>query len=456
MGDSLTPGQPAGRWILHVDMDAFYASVEALDEPSLAGRPLIVGGTGSRGVVASCSYEARAYGIRSAMPSVQARRLCPQAVFVPGRFGRYMEISRQMHEIFQRFTPLVEGISLDEAFLDVTGALRLLGSAREIGTAIRSAVGDELHLSCSVGAARVKFLAKLASEAAKPAADGSGRRPEARSGVYVIEPGHELEFLHPLPIEALWGVGPATAGRLRRLGLRTIGDLARLPPQVLETAVGKANGGHLSRLAQGIDERAVQPDREVKSISHEETYPADLRDPDALHVEALRMAHAVASRMRQAGLLSRTVTLKVRYGDFSTRTRSVTSPTPVTTGQRIAELASGLLEQMDVAPGVRLLGVGVANLMAGDAAPGEQLSLDLPPAMAEAVAAGDGGAARPDEGAGGTGEAAARAVDEVRRRFGEGAVGPAALLSGGGLRIKRPGDTQWGPSAEPQRGRPGS
>ena len=515
-------GLAAGRerWILHVDMDAFFASVEALDDPRLAGRPLIVGGAGNRGVVASCSYEARVYGVRSAMPSVQARRLCPQAVFVPGRYDRYAEVSRQMHAVFRRFTPFVEGISLDEAFLDVTGAIRLFGPPATIAGAIREQIRSELRLNCSVGVAPVKFLAKLASEAAKPRVGKPGRPPAASRleppagppaasgressggppgpaasgadsaspavgespavgrgrGVYVVERGQELAFLHPHPIEALWGVGPATARRLRGLGFATIGDLAAVDPLVLQRALGKSHGRHLAALARGIDERGVEPERPVKSVSHEETYPTDRRDQDGLRVEILRMADAVASRLRNAGLVGRTVTLKVRYGDFATHTRSATEPAPTDSGQVIAGVASKLLSSLDLAPGVRLLGVGVSNLSAHGSGPAKQLSLDL-----EAPPAGGGpGRSEPAGGAGGSGRRVVRsgggavrsggprvrssegsphgepspagepsgviaAIDAIRRRFGPQAVGPAALVDAGGLRVKRTGDSQWGP-----------
>ena len=450
MGDK-DPSGSRQRWILHVDMDAFFASVEALDDPGLRGKPLIVGGTGRRGVVASCSYEARAFGIRSAMPSAVARRLCPWAVFVPGRYDRYSEISRQMHQIFQRYTPLVEGISIDEAFLDVSGAIALLGPAPSIASDIRRAVREELGLGCSVGAAPVKFLAKLASEAAKPqvapaAAGLSGMRPDVASlaaasadpgqrgsGVYVIRPGQELAFLHPLPIEALWGVGPASATRLRRLGLQTIGDLARIPTETLTAAVGKAHGLHLAALARGIDERSVEPVRETKSVSHEETYATDRYDPGELHIELVRMSDSVATRMRAAALIGRTVTIKVRYGDFTTYTRSVTSKSMLDSGPEIARLASDLLEKVDLEPGVRLLGVGVSNLAPARSAPAEQLALDL-------SGAAPGRPAR---------AAPTAAIDAIRERFGVGAVGPAALLEGGGLRLKRTGDTQWGPTRKP-------
>ena len=417
------------RWILHVDMDAFYASVEARDDPSLAGRPLIVGGIGPRGVVASCSYEARAFGVRSAMPTVRARQLCPQGIFVAGRFGRYGEVSREMHAVFHSFTPLVEGISLDEAFLDVTGSMTLFGSPQQIGMAIRDRIGAELGLSCSVGGARVKFLAKLASEAAKPKVTADGHRPGP--GVFVIPAGEELGFLHPLPIEALWGVGPATATRLRQRGVTTIGELARVDAAVVEGVVGRAVGGQLARLARGVDDRAVEPHREVKSVSHEETYATDRRDLDGLRVEVIRMADSVASRLRQAGLAGRTVTLKFRFGDFSTRTRSVTAPAPLDDAAEIAHLGRDLLDGVDLAGGIRLLGIGVSNLIGrGEAATVEQLALDL---------TGSGSPAR-------TAPATA-AVDAVRRRFGAGAVGSAALLGSGGLRVKQPGDTQWGPAA---------
>jgi DNA polymerase-4 len=421
-------------------MDAFYASVEALDDPTLAGRPLIVGGTGNRGVVASCSYEARAYGVRSAMPSNRARRLCPHAVFVGGRFERYGEISRQIHEVFTQYTPLVEGISLDEAFLDVTGSIRLFGPAPAIAASIRSRIASELGLGCSVGAARVKFLAKLASEAAKPIATLQGTRPGR--GVVVVEPGTEFDFLHPLPIEALWGVGPATAERLRRLGITTVGELAPVPMEALERAVGRAHGSHLSQLANGIDERSVQPDREVKSISHEETYPTDRHDHAALHVEVVRMSDAVAARMRRAGLAGRTVTLKVRFGDFTTITRSRTGEQVVSEGSGVAALAVALLEEIDVGPGVRLLGVGVSNLMAAGPGPTEQMRLELDDGRPVDQAHDS---ARPSPSPWRVASASG-AVDAIRERFGSDSVGPAVLLGPRGLRTKRSGDTQWGPS----------
>jgi DNA polymerase IV len=430
--------EPAARTILHVDMDAFYASVEVLDDPGLMGKPVIVGGTGPRGVVASCNYEARAYGVHSAMPGTQARRLCPQAVFVAGRFDRYSEVSSQIHAVFEDYTPLVEGISLDEAFLDVTGTLRLFGQGPQIAVDIRARIRSQLGLGCSVGVAPVKFLAKLASEAAKPRASLRGVVPGP--GVVVIEPGEELGFLHPLPIEALWGVGPATATRLRRLGVTTIAELARVPADVLENTLGRANGAHLARLARGVDDRAVEPDREIKSVSHEETYPVDRFEVEDLNVEVVRMADSVASRMRRAGLVGRTVTLKVRYGSFSTLTRSRTSQFMLGEATEIARIAKLLLRDVDISPGVRLLGVGVSNMAQADCGPPEQMTLDLD-------AAGERERAAPEPGPRAGREEAAAAVDAIRDRYGAGAVGPAVLLGAGGVRIKRPGDTRWGPSS---------
>jgi DNA polymerase-4 len=431
--------------ILHVDMDAFYASVEVLLRPELAGQPVIVGGAGPRGVVASCSYEARAFGVRSAMPSTQARRLCPAAVFLPGQFDVYHDYSRRIHEVFHAVTPVVEGIALDEAFLDVAGARRLFGAPSEIARAIRGRLHDELGLWSSVGVASNKLLAKLASEAAKPRASPGGPVPGA--GVVEVAPGTELEFLHPLPVGALWGVGPATTRRLTRFGVVTIGDLAAIPRASLIAALGQAHGAALHDLAWARDPRAVEPDRETKSIGHEETYRHDLDEPDRLGHEVVRMADAVASRLRAAGLAGRTITIKVRFADFLTITRSATGSRPLDTGPEIARLAGDLLAQVDVARGVRLLGVSVANLTA-DAA--RQLSLDE-------LSGTEGPTSWSD---------AAEAVDAVRARFGDDAVGPATLVSGAdhpppteppgrdgpeeerraGLRIKRIGDTQWGPS----------
>ena len=429
MTASTEPQGGRGRQVLHVDMDSFYASVEALDDPSLAGRPLIVGGSGARGVVASCSYEARAYGVRSAMPAGHARRLCSTAVFVAGRYERYHEVSGQLHAIFERYTPLVEGVSLDEAFLDVTGAIRRLGPATAMAWTIKDSVAAELGLACSVGVAPSKFLAKLASQAAKPRPSPDPARPGPRPGPGVVDvpAGTELDFIHPMPVQALWGVGPATLARLSRLGVITIGDLVTIPLATLEASVGRAHGRHLHELAHARDDRPVVADRPVKSIGHEETYAHDRFERSELDAEVVRMADAVASRLRANGVAGRTITVKVRYGTFQTITRSRTVPRPTDTGPVIAKVAAAILAGIDLTPGVRLFGVTASNLTEPGDRPGEQMQLSF----------GDDRAW----------DAAGAALSEVRRRFGESAVGPAALLGEGGLHLKRQGDTQWGPAA---------
>ncbi len=418
----------AVRTILHVDMDAFYVSVELLRRPELRGRPVVVGGDGARGVVAAASYEARAYGVHSAMPSLRARRLCPQATFLPGDHARYAEVSGRVMDVFRAYTPLVEPLSLDEAFLDVTGARRLHGTGRQIGDAVRTRVRTEAGLSCSVGVAPSKFLAKLASEAAKPRPSPAG--PEPGLGVKVVEPGDELAFLHPLPVQALWGVGPSTLAKLGRFGARTIGDLAALSEEALVGALGRAGGRHLWALAHATDDRPVVPERAHRSIGHEETFARDHHGSDTLGRELVRLADAVAGRLRAAGLAGRTVTIKVRFRDFVTITRSSTLAVPVDTGPALVRAARPLLDPIDVSPGVRLLGVSVSGLADGA---NRQLSLD-----AESLGTS----------ADGSWHDASRAIDRVRRRFGADAIGPAVLADRGGIRVKRRGQAQWGPTDE--------
>jgi DNA polymerase IV len=424
-------GEASARSILHVDMDAFFVSVELLRRPELRGRPVVVGGTGDRGVVAAASYEARAYGIFSAMPSARARRLCPHAVFLPGDHAHYASVSGRVMAIFRSYTPLVEPLSLDEAFLDVTGARRALGNGPRIGRAIRAEVLAEEGLHCSVGVAATKMVAKLASEAAKPRATRTG--PEPGEGVHVVAPGSEDAFLRPLPARALWGVGPATLARLERLGARTVGDIADLPEVALVGAVGRANGRHLGQLARGIDPRPVVPDLRAKSIGHEETFPADLHDPADLEREIVRMADAVAWRLRRDGRAARTVTLKVRFGDFRTITRSVTVPVPVDDAPSLVAAARDLLREVDPAPGVRLLGVTGNGLVEAGA---RQLTFDDV----------DG----PDW------HDASGAVDAIRERFGDAAIGPASSVGRRGLRVKRRGEAQWGPDDERSGEMPGN
>lgn len=411
--------------ILHIDMDAFFAAVELRRHPELVGQPVVVGGSGPRGVVAAASYEARAFGIHSAMPGVRARRLCPHAVFLPGDHAHYSEVSARVMQVFRDVTPFVEPISLDEAFLDVAGVRRLHGPAVEIAARVREQIWATEQLTCTVGVARLKFLAKLASEAAKPRATRAGTRPGR--GVVVVDPERELEFLHPLPVKALWGVGPVTLAKLERLGVHTVGDLAALPEDAIAASLGSAAGRHLHRLANAEDPRRVEAEHAVKSVSHEETFPRDRHDRGDLERELLRLGDAVATRLRLAHQRGRTVTVKVRFGDFSTITRSATLPRPTDSSRELARVARDLFAGVDPGPGVRLIGVGVSQL--GDDVGGEQLSFDdlnSPDVEAEWTRA----------------EAV---VDEIRARFGARSVGPASLTGPDGLRVARRGDQQWGP-----------
>ena len=410
--------------ILHVDMDAFFVSVELLDQPELRGKPVVVGGDGERGVVAAASYEARAFGIHSAMSSVQARRLCPHAVFLRGRYHRYSEVSANVMAIFKDVTPLVEPLSLDEAFLDVTGALRLLGEAPTIAASIRRRVLDEQGLTCSVGVASTKSVAKLATEAAKPKASKNG--PQFGSGVFVVEPEETLSFLRPLPVESLWGVGPATLTKLHRIGVLTIADLADLPEENVVAVLGRSQGRHLHSLANGQDERAVEPDRAMKSIGQEETFSRDHHLRSTLDHELVQFADSVASRLRAQGLVGRTVQLKVRFGDFTTITRSTTLVVAVDDSRSLLEAGRGLLALVDPAQGVRLLGLSVSGLSSDSS---RQLTFD------EAIS-GPGW------------QEADRTIDEIRARFGDEAIGPAVAAGPDGLRLKRRGAQQWGPDAE--------
>jgi DNA polymerase IV len=453
------------RAILHVDMDAFYASVEVLQRPELQGKPVIVGGSGARGVVASCSYEARAFGVRSAMPSSQAHRLCPDAIWISGDHGLYGEYSAKVHRCFAAVTPLVEGIALDEAFLDVTGARRLLGTAEAVAIRLRADILEQTGLSCSVGLAPSKLLAKLASEAAKPSPPGKPPKTvpigadRVAPGVVRVNPAQQVAFIQSHPIGALWGVGPATQSRLERYGVVTVGDLAQLPLDTVVRALGKASGNHLHQLAHAIDDRPIESDRQVKSIGHEETFSADLRDLTELSRHVVRMADAVSNRMRDANMVGRTITLKVKFPDFTLATRAKSIATPTASGIRIAEVASALLRVEATADrvqaeGVRLLGVSMsaltpvgsqADTLASDEdGPGpevsggdhlEQLDLFSGPATDEAQPA------TPEKSV-----AVDAAIAAIRERFGDHAVAPAVLASERGLQVKRRGDTQWGPS----------
>jgi len=430
----------SGRVILHVDMDAFFASVELLRHPELKGLPLLVGGTGDRGVVAAASYEARSYGVYSAMSSVQARRLCPDAVFLQGDHAHYSRTSGVIMEIFRTLTPLVEPLSLDEAFLDISGSRRLLGEPQEVAIRLRRRVKDETGLSCSLGIAPNKFLAKLATNSAKPTASRQG--PIEGSGVAVVEPGRELEFLHPLPVQQLWGVGPVTLSKLTPLGVRTIGDLSAIPQEVLQTVLGQGSGTQLYQLAWGRDNRPVVPNAEPKSMSHEETFAQDISSMDALRTELVRQSEAVASRLRHHGYRGRTVQLKVRYRDFTTVTRSQTLEAPTDRGTDLVRAAWSLLLRLPVERGVRLLGVGMANLLRGELQ--QQLSFDeiLSPLP---LASGGVGSSNPDlKATDSEWDATNSAVDAIRNKFGAELIGPARLAG----HSQRGADQQWGPAAE--------
>ena len=440
--------------ILHVDMDAFYVEVERQRDPSLVGRPVVVGGSGRRGVVASASYEARSHGVRSAMPTAQARRLCPSAVVVTSDFSGYLEASAAIAVVFESVTPHVEPIALDEAFLDVSGAHRLFGSAPEIAWHIRGAIRDVVGLDCSVGVASTKTLAKLASVAAKPIVSPRGPRPGL--GVRVVEAAEQIAFLWGHQVEALWGVGPVTLRHLSAIGVVTVGDLAAMHVDTLVAAVGAAHGIHLAALARGRDDRPVHRGGTPKSIGHEDTFEFDITDAARIRSETVRLADAVASRLRAAGLWARTVTVKVRCPDFSLRTRSQTLSEPFRTSRTLAAVAHSLVERLDLSAGVRLLGVSVSglhDLAATDDRPSgastngavaptaatSQLALDFGPQSASAKRR------EPDAAVGPTGDTEldrqiADALDAIRARFGNASIAQGART----LRDTTPGERRWG------------
>ncbi len=388
-------GRADGCTVLHVDMDAFFASVEVRRRPELAGTPVIVGGAGNRGVVTSATYEARRYGVTAAMPTARALRLCPTATVLPGDVALYTEVSRSVMALFRSITPLVEPLSLDEAFLDVTGAGRRLGDAAAIGEYLRARVYDEQGITCSVGVAPTKFVAKLASTRAKP------------DGMLVVRPAEVIDFLHPLPVGALWGVGPKTEETLLRYGLRTVGDLAHVPARTLQRAVGSAAGSHLHELAWGRDPRRVVPDEPERSTGAEETFGTDVDDPAVIHRELLHLSERTAGRLRATGTLARTVTIKVRFADFATITRSRTIDVPTDVGQELYDTARALFDALGLDRArIRLVGVRAERLVDAATAP-QQLEL------------GAREHGRRD---------AELAADRAARRFGAGAVRPATLL----------------------------
>ncbi len=454
------------RCIVHLDMDSFFASDEVKERPALRGRPVVVGGTGRRGVVSSASYEARAFGVHSAMPVPQARRLCPQAVFLPPNFTLYHGYSERLHTILRTVTPLVEGIGLDEAFLDVSACRALFGAPVQIAAELRRRVAEDLGIDCSVGVGPNKLVAKLASKAAKPTACRDGTLPGP--GVVVVTEDQVLGFLWPMPVGAMWGVGPASAERLRNLGVGTVSELAALPRSTLVSSLGKSAGTALYDLAWGRDPRPVEPGREVKSIGQEETYPTDVTDREELERRVVMMSSVVAGKVREHGFVAKTVTLKLRYGDFTTLTRSRTFPSPQSTGPALWEAAKSLLAELDLRDGARLLGVSASGLLPVERAPGEQLRLDLTSvartgtrwAGSAALAASAPAAGmqvgkepvgrepvgREPVGKGGPvkdrsqWERVSKAVDAVHARFGEDALRPAVAAKSS----QRPGGSGQG------------
>jgi DNA polymerase IV len=384
----------AGCPILHVDMDAFYASVEIRERPELRERPVVVGGTGGRGVVSSANYIARTYGIRSAMPTAHARRLCPSAVFLPPTFPLYQEASAGVMAIFREITPLVEPLSLDEAFLDVAGALRRLRmTPTRIGERIRERVEAEFQITCSVGVAATKFVAKLASGLAKP------------DGMVVVPRPDVLPFLHPLPVSALWGVGKRTAERLTNVGLVRVADIAATPLPRLRRTIGNAAAEHLHALANGHDDRAVEPESVDKSVGAEETFDVDQTDRTRVRHELLRLSEKTAATLRRRELRGRTVSIKVRFADFTTITRSRTLPVATDVTQEIYRTACRLLDEQTPPGAIRLIGVRMEQL--GADTEGQQLLLDTP----------DRGWREADH-----------AADQARAKFGGTAIRPATLL----------------------------
>jgi DNA polymerase-4 len=338
------------KTILHVDIDAFYASVEQLDDPALRGKPVIVGGDARRGVVLAASYEVRPMGVRSAMPMARALRLAPGAIVRPPRFERYQELSAAFFAVLRRYSPLLEPLSLDEAFLDVTGEERLFGTGPEIARALRAAIRAELSLAASVGVAPCKFVAKIASDRAKP------------DGLCVVLPGELLSFLHPMPVERLWGIGKVNGAALRSMGIETIGDLARYPADALAARFGDA-GRQLSDLAHGKDDRQVIPERAPVSVGHEDTFGADLRDREVLRRHVLEQADRVAARLRALSLRARTIMLKVKLADFRILTRRRTLAEATCDGFAMGRVAADLLEAVDLSgKAVRLTGVAGTNL----------------------------------------------------------------------------------------------
>ena len=381
--------------IIHLDMDAFFASVEVLDNPELRDKPVIVGGSRQRGVVSAASYPARRFGIHSAMPMAQAMRCCPEGIFIPPRLNRYREVSARIFRIFERFTPLVEPLSLDEAFLDVSGSIRLFGTAEQIAQQIRKEVHKETGLTVSAGVASSKLIAKIASDYKKP------------DGLTLVRQGDEEKFLGPLPVKRLWGVGPAAQKTMTLLGVRTIGDLRRISLKILTSKFGKM-GDYLYHASRGIDCRPVRPQRGIKSMGHEETFAADLIDLDRIHKELLALAEKTARRLRNSGLAGRTLTLKVKYHDFQQITRSITLDAPIDDAREICRQGRELLTKTKAGrKPIRLLGLSLSQLKADHTVQLPLFPGPVDPARRKQLNT---------------------ALDTIKDRFGTTAILPGALL----------------------------
>mgnify|MGYP000682768893 FL=1 len=401
------PPDDTGCTILHVDMDAFYASASLLARPDLVGTPVIIGAARGRGVVLSATYEARRFGVTSAMPMSRAQRLCPQATVLPPDHEIYSRMSSAVMEIFRSVTPVLEPLSLDEAFLDVSGAIRRLGPPATIGQLIRDTVHDEQRVTCSVGVAPSKFVAKLASGLAKP------------DGMVIVPVDEVVPFVQQLPVGALWGVGERTEEALLRLGLRTVADIAHTPLTTLTRALGDVGGRHLHDLSWGRDPRGVEQEQRERSIGSDETFAHDLDDPALIHRHLLALSERTASRVRKAGLAGRTISIKVRFADFTTITRSRTLREPTDVSREIYETAVGLYDALGLQRArIRLVGVRMEKLLPVEQAP-IQARLD-----------------EPDHGW----RDADRAIDRASARFGSGAVRPASLIPREQSSSRPPGD----------------
>jgi DNA polymerase IV len=404
----MTSTESATPDILHLDMDCFFASVEVLENPSLKGQPVIVGGGANRGVVAAASYEARSYGVHSAMPIREALRLCPSGVYLPPRHGYYSEVSESLMALCREVTPLVEPMSLDEAYLDVAGAHRLLGDSHAIARELQAKVAARLALNCSIGVARTKLLAKLASRAAKPLAGLPGRPPTPGRGVVVIGPEDERPFLDSHLVRAIPGIGPQTAASLSRIGIERVSELAEIPVDRLVRRFGRSRGISLYEAAAGIDTSPVVANRETRSISQEETFESDVNDADFIRSTIRRQSDVIARRSRESGLVGRTVTLKVRYGDFTTLTRAKSERLPVVASSAVARMAVLLFEALETQSGVRLIGVALSTLE-----PARETGYQLELFSSEGVEESGADERRVEVDV---------AADEIRRRFGDRAI----------------------------------